>query len=103
LTETVFKDDGEKIERAAKTTPDGRAIWQPHILQRGILLRELNWRWAPHEIDDFDVELARTVEALTVFDAFRTYARDLKGLSAGQSNVIKIVEEMRDRWKEING
>ena len=101
-TETIVAADGERKDEPVQITPDGRPIWQPYILERAFICRNLNWKVLPEDLDEKSLELKQAQESLIVFESFRQYAVDLKGMTEGQQNVVDSIERFRELLRKPN-
>ncbi len=103
MTETTIDADGERTDKRVELTPeDGRPVWEPYILERAFICRNLGWKLLPEELDEAGLELKHATESLYVFEAFRQYATDLEQLSEPQQKMIAAVEDMRDVLRRKN-
>ena len=71
-------------------------MWEPYILERAFVCRNLDWKVLPGDLDEASLELKHASESLLVFGAFRQYATDLKGMTEGEQQVVDAIEKMRD-------
>ena len=77
-------------------------MWEPYILERAFICRNLGWKLLPEDLDDMSLELKHAVESIFVFESFRQYAIDLEQLSEPQSKMIAAVEDVRDVLRKKN-
>lgn len=96
-TRTVFVD-GKPKEVPSDKTPDGeRPLWLPNVLERAFICERVDWAIMPEQLDDVAVRgMKRGIEALAIYRAFKTKARDLKHLTEADIEIVNRVEKLRD-------
>ena len=64
-------------------------------MERALICRSLGWKLMPDDLDELGLSLKHATQSLMIFEAFRQYAEDLKGMSTSQQEVVESVEKMR--------
>lgn len=87
--------DGDKTQRPLQMTPDGRPIWMPWVLERALLCRRLDWKIMPDQLDGMGTDLKRSLQAVTIFDAFQRYGQDINSLTEDDAGIVAAIDKVR--------